>query len=503
MTTIDDRLYDAAYAYDGNDRLLTETKDAPGTAEDTHTVYVYGSTNARTEQTGKTVHQGLDDTGAVLEQVTSQYNLQGRLGSSTVDKTGSGGAVINTSYTYNDSGIRTSQTVDGQTTTYVIDVNNPTGYAQVLDEHVGGQLQKRYVIGLDVITQTDIVDAASNVYNIYHFEYDGHGSNRALLDTSGSVVQRYAYDAYGNAVGFDATTALTTILYCGEHFDVATDQLYLRARYYDAAIGQFKRSDDFTGDPGAPQSLHKYLYVHANPIMGIDPTGRMGLVQTLGATGMRFYWLTVTAVRAVYTLSLLDYAFPAHPADAPYATYQARLDYLTDLTREMQSAGDAYARGGYAALNARYATNGFHMRANAQRDVDFPDNWGALSQHMGYMLERHTTIGQSDVAVSRWMTIIGAGINDPFKPGLTLDHEFFWGDEYVAVGVYLHEGFHNFSRGGLGHDHMEDIVPVENNSNAYDSFCNFALFSVDDNDIRLLDYIRQEAARRSAPPQRP
>jgi hypothetical protein len=34
--------------------------------------------------------------------------------------------------------------------------------------------------------------------------------------------------------------------------------------------------DDFAGNTHDPQSLHKYLYCHANPINGIDPSGMMG-----------------------------------------------------------------------------------------------------------------------------------------------------------------------------------------------------------------------------------
>ena len=266
------------YDYDANDRLLEEELDtgADGTIDKT-TVYEYGGpTNPHTEQTKKTVWQGTDTdpaTGTKDSETTFGYNLQGRLASSTVDKTGSGGSVTNTSYTYNDSGIRTSQTVDAQTTEYVIDSNNLTGYAQVLEEHVAGQITRSYTIGHDLISQAD--DPAT----VYHFLYDGHGSTRALLDAAGAIVadQVFNYDAYGNAVGFNAATALTTILYCGEQFDIATDQLYLRTRYYDAAMGRLNRDDDFTGDPGAPQSLHKYVYAHADPINGIDPSGYLVL----------------------------------------------------------------------------------------------------------------------------------------------------------------------------------------------------------------------------------
>jgi RHS repeat-associated protein len=66
-------------------------------------------------------------------------------------------------------------------------------------------------------------------------------------------------------------------LYNGEQFDSKIGQQYLRARYYDPATGRFNRLDPFFGDTNAPQSLHKYLYTHADPINNIDPTGNMSL----------------------------------------------------------------------------------------------------------------------------------------------------------------------------------------------------------------------------------
>jgi RHS repeat-associated protein len=64
-------------------------------------------------------------------------------------------------------------------------------------------------------------------------------------------------------------------LYSGEQFDAKIGQQYLRARYYDPATGRFNRLDPFFGNLNDPQSLHKYLYTHANPINGIDPSGMM------------------------------------------------------------------------------------------------------------------------------------------------------------------------------------------------------------------------------------
>jgi hypothetical protein len=58
---------------------------------------------------------------------------------------------------------------------------------------------------------------------------------------------------------------------------------YLRARYYNPASGTFNRLDPFAGNMQDPQSLHKYLYVHGDPIQGVDPTGLSYGVAKIGA----------------------------------------------------------------------------------------------------------------------------------------------------------------------------------------------------------------------------
>jgi RHS repeat-associated protein len=103
-----------------------------------------------------------------------------------------------------------------------------------------------------------------------------------LLDFAGAVAQLYSFDAYGNAIGFDPATALTEFLYSGEQFDSKIGQQYLRARYYDPATGRFNRLDPFFGNLNDPQSLHKYLYTHADPVNGIDPNGLMSVGGMLG-----------------------------------------------------------------------------------------------------------------------------------------------------------------------------------------------------------------------------
>ncbi|NLX55672.1 MAG: RHS repeat-associated core domain-containing protein [Planctomycetaceae bacterium] len=94
-----------------------------------------------------------------------------------------------------------------------------------------------------------------------------------MVDVNGQILsgQVFRYDAYGNRL--DAATALTSLLYSGELTD-STGLQYLRARYYDPASGTFNRLDPFAGNMQDPLSLHKYLYVHADPVQGIDPSGK-------------------------------------------------------------------------------------------------------------------------------------------------------------------------------------------------------------------------------------
>jgi RHS repeat-associated protein len=92
-----------------------------------------------------------------------------------------------------------------------------------------------------------------------------------------AIAQVFAYDAYGNAIGFSTGEALTEFLYSGEQFDPKIGQQYLRARYYDPTTGRFNRLDPFLGNNFDPQSFHNYLYTCGNPINYTDPTGTIPL----------------------------------------------------------------------------------------------------------------------------------------------------------------------------------------------------------------------------------
>src|SRR5437016_7318239 len=57
----------------------------------------------------------------------------------------------NVSIVYDGDGNRVSETVGGLTTNYLVDTNNPTGYAQVVDELQNNSVTRTYSYGLERI----------------------------------------------------------------------------------------------------------------------------------------------------------------------------------------------------------------------------------------------------------------------------------------------------------------------------------------------------------------
>lgn len=51
------------------------------------------------------------------------------------------------------------------------------------------------------------------------------------------------------------------------------DRAFYRCRWYDPHIGRFTSMDEFEGSTADPNTLHKYLYANANPVINSDPTG--------------------------------------------------------------------------------------------------------------------------------------------------------------------------------------------------------------------------------------
>jgi RHS repeat-associated protein len=187
------------------------------------------------------------------------------------------GTANQVTFLYDGDGIRVSKTVGGVTTKFLVDTNSPTGYAQVVEETVGGNVQRAYVHGHALISQTQLIN--SN-WTMAFYGFDGHGSTRFLTDTAGAITDTYTFDAFGNLIASVGTTP-NSYLFAGEQLDPNLGFYYLRARYMNPSSGRFFSIDSFEGSNNDPGSLHKYLYASGNPVSNVDPSGAFSIPQVI------------------------------------------------------------------------------------------------------------------------------------------------------------------------------------------------------------------------------
>ncbi|WP_193214050.1 PKD domain-containing protein [Luteolibacter marinus] len=256
------------------------------------------------------------------------YSFDNRL----IRRTRSDGKIID--LLYNGDGDRVSKWVqqgglNESIHRYLVDRQNHTGYAQVVEESDGsGNLVARHLYGHDLIAFDSWIDRSNGVPILrsiperrwYH--YDGLGSVRALSNDDGVVTEAYTYDAYGSLIAHQlldpasgefvlqdlASFSLLTenrYLFTGEQWDPDLRMYFLRARYLNPSTGRFQTQDAYEGRSGEPLTLHKYLYVHANPVAFTDPTGHMTLSE-LGASiriQLRNAWTQVQRAQPIIRAS--------------------------------------------------------------------------------------------------------------------------------------------------------------------------------------------------------
>jgi RHS repeat-associated protein len=165
---------------------------------------------------------------------------------------------VTTAFTYNGDGLRDSLTTGGNTTTFTWDVNR--SIPQVLDDE-----DLRYVYGVGRIAQVDGADT-------YYYLTDGLGSTMALTDEDGDVVNDYDYDVFG-ALRDSSGSQANDFTFAGEQVDGSTGLQYLRARYYDTAVGRLMSRDEYPGVAESPASQNRFSYVLNRPTTYNDPSG--------------------------------------------------------------------------------------------------------------------------------------------------------------------------------------------------------------------------------------
>ena len=178
----------------------------------------------------------------------------------------------NVTYTYDMSGVRTSKTVDGTTYHYT------TLSGKVMRQQWGNKsLEFVYDDGNQPFA---MIYKHGSEAELYYYLVNAQGDVAAILDSSGTMVASYNYNAWGSCTVYNSSDAaigdLNPLRYRGYYYDAETGFYYLQSRYYDPAICRFINADTFaTTDANGFLSANMFAYCENNPIMRVDADGEI------------------------------------------------------------------------------------------------------------------------------------------------------------------------------------------------------------------------------------
>jgi len=178
-----------------------------------------------------------------------------------------GGTIATYAYDYQSR--RISKDVTGVITNFVYDGWNP------IAEFSGTALSKSYVWGMDLSGSMQgaggvggllaVAEGATTHYPIY----DGNGNVSEYVDSTGTVVAHYEYDAFGQAVASGTKANNFSHQFSTKQLDVETGLNYYGLRFFDSANGRWLNRDPLSEDAG----INIYSFTNNDCVRGIDYLG--------------------------------------------------------------------------------------------------------------------------------------------------------------------------------------------------------------------------------------
>ncbi len=285
-----------AWGYDGNGNIVTNTEDIGGLQRSS--VYTYSAMQPNEEVQGHTAGFGVeyrtyDQNGDTMritstDPLTSPFHLDEQLWYDSQARpltitTLQGGVPITVTMGYN---------ADGQRARYTVTMSGTA----TLDERFqyrGGQLAQMAALtttltGGGAIQSTgaytdsyvygatdaplELLRQRGSTTSRYWYTLDGRGNVVALTDSTGAVVDRYAYDPYGENLPEGTNETIPQQLrYASYWFDAALGWYWVGARSYDPE-GRWMQPD-----PSQADGLRTYVYADDDPVDETDALGLGGI----------------------------------------------------------------------------------------------------------------------------------------------------------------------------------------------------------------------------------
>ena len=159
---------------------------------------------------------------------------------------------------YDAEGLRSQMEENGKLVSFIYADREVITEEDEAGEHI------RYIRGHELLASD-----SERARTYYHYACDEMGSITDITDCHGTVLNHYAYDAFGNRT-VEEETVENRFGFAGEMMDAVTGQYYLRARFYNPVIARFLSEDTYYGD-----GLNLYAYCHNNPVGYVDPSGHI------------------------------------------------------------------------------------------------------------------------------------------------------------------------------------------------------------------------------------
>ena len=179
---------------------------------------------------------------------------------------------VDARFVYNESGLRVQKIVNGVVTKYTLHGKNVVHMTRGSDElHFFYDAQNK---------------PAVVVFNgtAYAYLYNQQDDVIGLLDSNGTHMVSYTYDAWGKPISKTGTLASTLgtinpFRYRGYVYDEEAGFYYASSRYYDPEISRFINADDteYLGADGSVLSYNLFAYCMNDPVNRFDVDGNWSL----------------------------------------------------------------------------------------------------------------------------------------------------------------------------------------------------------------------------------
>ncbi|MGE0454265.1 MAG: RHS repeat domain-containing protein [Vicinamibacteria bacterium] len=200
-----------------------------------------------------------------------------------------------------------------------------------------------------------------------YFHLDGLRSVTTLTSDDGSTAASYHLDAWGNyRFPTELTASRNRFGFTGHLFDKETGLYNAKARYFDPQLGRFLTQDSYLGQIDEPPSLHRYLYVHANPTRFTDSTGHFrdqNLIRQAAQAAEQTAPAAAPVVAGVAAAVLTPAVVAAGAAGAVFIGGAKLIEHWaeSDLREQERLAGQEYR----AALQRRHERETAEAKAKA------------------------------------------------------------------------------------------------------------------------------------------